>query len=82
MRSTVTISSVIPSTGVARIWMMLVAYVLQTKSGSFIQFSPGARRVCTVTMKLTPVRMELNPTMNAPRRIGATCVGEVLEYGV
>ena len=54
----------------------------QTKSGIFIQLRPGARSVCTVTMKFSPVKMDENPRMNTPIRIGSTCVGVVEEYGV
>ena len=54
----------------------------QTNRGSLIQLRPGARRVCTVTMKLRPVRMEEKPRMNTPISTGKTCVGVVLEYGV
>jgi len=59
---------------VARIWMRLVAYMAQTKSGSRNQVSPGARMRCTVTTKLSPVRIDANPEMNTPSATGMTCV--------
>ena len=33
---------------------------------------PGARSVCTVTMKFSPVRMDEKPTMNTPVSATAT----------
>ena len=35
-------------------------------SGSLNQVSPGARSLCTVTMKFSPVKIELKPIMNTP----------------
>ena len=52
--------------------MMLVAYCAQTKSGKRNQVMPGARMVCTVTMKFKPVRMEEKPLMKTPRTAGVT----------
>ncbi len=36
------------------------------------QVMPLGRRVCMVAMKLTPVRIELKPSMNAPRTATVT----------
>ena len=67
-----------PSTGVASTWMTLVAYMAQTKSGSRIQVTPGARMVWTVTMKLRPVTIDPMPRMKAPSSTGATVVTVVV----
>ena len=36
----------------------------------FAHVSPGARSLCTVTRKLSPVRIDENPMMKIPRRTG------------
>jgi hypothetical protein len=46
------------------------------KRGRRDQVMPGARRVWMVTMKLSPVRIEENPTMKIPRTAIATWVLE------
>ena len=51
---------------------MLVAYIDQRKSGSRNQVSPGARMVWMVTMKFSPVAMELKPAMKMPVIIAMT----------
>ena len=51
----------------------LVAYRAQMNSGSLNHVMPGARILCTVTMKFRPVRIELNPVMNTPIAIAVTC---------
>ena len=33
---------------------------------------PGARSVCTVTMKLSPVRIDEKPTMKTPTSVSTT----------
>ena len=53
-------------TGMARMKMMLVAYMDHRKSGRRNHVSPGARIVWIVTMKLRPVRIEENPEMKTP----------------
>ena len=53
-------------TGMARMKMMLVAYMDHRKSGRRNQVSPGARIVWMVTMKFKPVRIDENPDMNTP----------------
>ena len=53
-------------TGVARRKIRLVAYMVQTKIGMRNQVMPGARMVWTVTTKLSPVRIDENPTMMTP----------------
>ena len=69
-------------TGVARRKMRLVAYIVQTKIGMRNQVMPGARMVCTVTTKFSPVRMEEKPTMMTPMSAGTTQVLEkVVENG-
>ena len=40
---------------------------------------PGARMRCTVTMKLSPVRMDEKPAMKMPSAVAIT---QVLEYVV
>ena len=50
-----------PSTGVARTWMTAVEYMPQTNSGISNQPMPGARSLCTVAMKLRPVKIEEKP---------------------
>src|SRR5258708_37705318 len=70
MRSMPTSSKVIAMTGVPRMKMMLVAYCAQTKRGKRNQVMPGARMVCTVTIKFKPVRMEEKPLMKTPMTAG------------
>src|ERR1700747_2286139 len=65
-------SRVMRITGGPRMKMMLVAYCAQTKRGKRNQVMPGARIVCTVTIKFKPVRMEEKPLMNTPRTAGGT----------
>ena len=65
-RSAITSTRVIASTGVASTITRLVAYIAQTKSGRRSHLMPGARKVCVVAMKLTPVSTEENPTTNTP----------------
>ena len=75
--------SVIAKTGVARTRMTLVAYCAHTKSGSRNQVRPGARSLWTVTMKLSPVRIDENPAMRTPATTAMTWVFEnVVENGV
>ena len=72
-------------TGVASTWMIAVAYSAQMNSGMSNQPMPGARSLCTVTMKFSPVRIELNPRMNAPVIMKTTrqwSASVVVEYGV
>ena len=59
-------------TGVASKKMRLVAYIVQTKIGMRNQCMPGARIVCTVTTKLSPVRMDEKPTTMTPISAGTT----------
>jgi hypothetical protein len=40
------------------------------------QVSPGARILCTVTMKLSPVRMEEKPTVNTANTANTTALLE------
>ena len=69
-------------TGVASRKIRLVAYIVQTKIGMRNQCMPGARIVCTVTTKLSPVRIDEKPTMITPISAGMTQVLEnVVEYG-
>ena len=60
------------STGVARSWIRLVAYMAQQNSGSRPQVMPGARIRWMVTMMFSPVMIELNPVMNTPNTPGTT----------
>ena len=82
-RSRISSSSVMPSTGVARIWMIAVAYSAQRNSGMRNQVMPGGRSLWIVTMKLIPVKMELKPRMKRPehqrnhRAVGLGAVGRV-----
>ena len=69
-------------TGVASRKIRLVAYMVQTKIGMRNQVMPGARMVWMVTTKLSPVRIEENPTMITPISAGTTQVLEkVVENG-
>ena len=44
---------------------------------------PGARSMCVVAMKLTPVAMLANPTTNTPAAAARTWLLEnMVEYGV
>jgi hypothetical protein len=71
------------STSVGRHSRSIHAVYAQDQMGiGRLQVIPGARMVCVVTMKLRPVRIDENPRMNAPRRMGATFVTVVVEYGV
>ena len=56
----------IASTGVARIWMMLVEYSAQRNRGMRKKLMPGGRSMWTEAMKFTPVRIEEKPRMNTP----------------
>ena len=67
VRSTASISTVTASTGVARIWMTLVAYMAQMNSGSRPQVMPGQRILWTVAMMFIAVKMLLKPVMKMPR---------------
>ena len=83
VRSIINITSVIASTGVASRITIDVAYIAQTKSGSRYHVSPGARMRCVVTMKLSPVRIDEKPAMNAANVVPKTCVFEYcVENGV
>jgi hypothetical protein len=73
-RSSASSRIVIAITGVPSSMMMLVAYCAQMNSGSRNHESPGARIVWIVTMKLSPVRIDENPVMKAPRPTAITCV--------
>ena len=76
-------NSVIASTGVARTKMMLVAYMVQTKSGSRNHVNPGALILWMVTMKLSPVRIDEKPTTKTPAAAAMTWVLEnIVENGV
>ncbi len=75
--------SVIANTGVANTKMTLVAYMAHTNSGNRNQVIPGARIVCVVTMKLSPVKIDEKPEMKIPTAIRITFVlAYVLLYGV
>ena len=52
--------------------------MLHTNSGRRIQVMPGARSVCTVTMKFMPVMIEEKPTTKTPSKSGNTSVGVVV----
>ncbi len=76
-------ASVIASTGVASTITRLTAYMVHTKSGNRYQVIPAMRSVCTVTMKLRPVKIEENPVMNTPITTNITLVLEnIVENGV
>ncbi len=64
--STASMTTVTASTGVARIWIRLVAYMAQMNNGSRLQVIPGHRILWTVTMMFSPVRIEENPRMKIP----------------
>ena len=66
-------------TGVPRIWMIAVAYMLQQKRGIRVQPMPGARIVWSVTRKLSPVRIEEKPEMKTPTPVTTT---QPFEYTV
>ncbi len=63
-----------PSTGVAMIWMMAVAYSPQRNSGMRNQVMPGGRSLWMLTMKLMPVRIELKPITKTPNTRQTTAV--------
>ncbi len=67
-------SSVIASTGVARIWIRAVAYRPQQNSGMRNQVMPRGRSLWIVTMKFRPVRIELKPSRKAPKTTQITAV--------
>ncbi len=67
-----------PSTGVASTWISAVAYSAHTNSGRRNQVMPGGRILWIVTMKFRPVKIELNPRMNAPNAAGITAVAVVV----
>ena len=82
-RSTISITSVMASTGVASMITTLVAYIDQTNSGRRNQVSPGARMRWMVTRKFRPVRIDEKPVMNAPSVVAKTFVFEYcVEKGV
>ena len=56
--------------------MMAVEYSAHKNSGILNQVIPGGRIVLIVTMKFRPVKIELNPRMNAPS-VAATTTGFV-----
>ena len=62
----------IASTGVASTMTMLVAYIAHTNSGRRSQVIPGARSMCVVVMKFTPVAIEENPTTKTPAAAATT----------
>ena len=72
----------IAKTGVANTCIIAVAYKDQIKRGILNQVIPGARILCTVTIKFMPVRMEENPSIKTPNIIGITDVSVPDEYGV
>jgi len=73
----------IASTGVASTITMLVVYMAHTNSGRRNQVMPGARSICTVVMKLTPVAMLENPATNTPAAAAMTWLLEnSVENGV
>ena len=51
-------------------------------SGSRNQVMPGGRSLWMVTRKLSPVKIELKPRMNAPKAAGTTAVSVLVLYGV
>ena len=59
-------SRVMPSTGVARSCMIAVPYIPHRNSGSLCQVIPGGRILWMVTRKLSPVKIELKPSMKTP----------------
>ena len=71
-RSIISRTSVIASTGVARIWMRAVAYMAHTNSGISNQPMPGARSLWTVAMKFSPVKIEEKPRMKTAAVIRVT----------
>ena len=84
-RSTIRSNRVIPMTGVARTWIIAVAYVAQRNSGILNHVMPAGRRRWIVTMKFMPVKIELNPNTKAPASAGITPpIEDVLSmlYGV
>ncbi len=60
------------STGTASRKMKLVAYSVQTNSGSRHHVRPGARILWVVTMKFSPVKIDENPEMTMPMRTKTT----------
>src|SRR3546814_5169404 len=72
IRSNAIKASTVVSTGVASTITRLVAYSAQTNSGRRNQPSPGARSVCTLTMKLIAVKIDEKPTTNTPQTASIT----------
>jgi hypothetical protein len=62
----------IASTGVASTMTMLTVYIAHTNSGRRNQVMPGARNMCAVAMKFTPVAIEENPTTKTPAAAAMT----------
>ena len=75
-RSRPTSRIAIARTGVARTKIKLVAYIDQIKSGSRNHVRPGARILCVVTMKFSPVRIEEKPVTKTPTAVVMTYVLE------
>ena len=71
-RSSANSSRVMATTGVPKIIIKLVAYWAHIKSGRRNQVMPGARILCTVVRKFTPVRMEENPLIKTPAKARVT----------
>jgi hypothetical protein len=78
-RSAASRMKVMPMTGVASTWMMLVAYIPQMKRGIRDQVIPGARCVWIVMMKLRPVRIDDIPTRNRPKESSVTAAPDFAE---
>jgi hypothetical protein len=77
-RSMISISSVMPMTGVASTWISAVEYSAHTNSGMRKNVMPGGRSLWIVTMKFSPVKTELKPSTKAPKAAGTTAVSVVV----
>jgi hypothetical protein len=55
--------------------------MFHTNSGSRDHVTPRARSVCTVTMKLIPVRIEDTPSTNTPSTTQPTAPRVLVLYG-
>ena len=71
-RSTISSSTVMPSTGVAITWMIAVPYSPHRNSGMRNQVIPFGRSLWIVTMKFSPVKIDEKPRMNTPNVIAIT----------
>ena len=61
-------------TGVASTWMMRWRRAPRRTAACGTRSCPAARSLWIVTMKFSPVRIELKPRMNAPNAAGTTAV--------